>query len=130
MPRHALSALMIVSLLMAAGASRAEVGPRLGKDKASDWIFVYKFNTKAFPHCADNVDRACPFGGRPLSYKSGWGQQYVYATKEQSSLQEGSACLGDTDADPVGATFEQIYDGALNFVVWNDQFYLDPKITG
>ena len=32
--------------------------------------------------------------------------------------------------DPVGTTFNQIYDGALNYVVWNDQFYNDPQIAG
>jgi hypothetical protein len=32
--------------------------------------------------------------------------------------------------DPVGATFAKIYASGLNFVVWNDQFYLHPTIRG
>ena len=65
-----------------------------------------------------------------MTYKTGYGQQYVFATKDHPALEEGSECLGDTEKDPVGATFEQIYTGGLNYVVWNDQFYNDPKITG
>jgi hypothetical protein len=30
----------------------------------------------------------------------------------------------------VGATFDQIYNGDFNYVVWNDQFYDDPVIEG
>jgi hypothetical protein len=38
----------------------------------------------------------------------------------------GGSCLGDGKADPVGATFDQIYGGKYFYVVWNDQFYKDP----
>lgn len=30
---------------------------------------------------------------------------------------------------PVGATFDAVYNGAFNYVVWNDQFYNDPQIV-
>jgi hypothetical protein len=34
--------------------------------------------------------------------------------------------------DPVGASFDQVYNGSFNFLIWNDQFYRDPalKICG
>ena len=34
--------------------------------------------------------------------------------------------MGNTTADPLGATFDQVYNGELFYVVWNDQFYGDP----
>jgi hypothetical protein len=112
------------------GLADAQPSPLVAKGTPVDWFFVYKFNTKSFPQCADNADRSCPFGGRPVEYRSGFGQQYVVASSADPQLKAGGGCLGDTDVDPVGATFDEIYNGSLNFVVWNDQFYNDPKIKG
>jgi hypothetical protein len=104
--------------------------PLLAKGKAVDWFFVYKFNAKSFPQCAGGAQRSCPFGGSPVNYRSGFGQQYVVASSDDASLQSGGAeCLGDTTDDPVGSTFDQIYNGSLFYVIWNDQFYNDPKIA-
>ena len=73
--------------------------------------------------------RACVFGGEVQDYK--WfGQQYVYASNENPSLQQGSACAGDTMSDPIGATFDQVYNNSFHYVIWNDQFYDDPAIKG
>ncbi len=47
-----------------------------------------------------------------------------------STLQQGNGCAGDSADDPIGATFDEIYNGAYYFVVWNDQFYDDPDIKG
>ena len=41
-----------------------------------------------------------------------------------------STCIGDTMEDPVGATFDEVYNGSFYYVVWNDQLYKDPTITG
>lgn len=117
-------------LLFSLDAS-AQPTPLVAKGQPVEWFFVYKFNTRSFPQCSNNAERACPFGGKLVDYKSGFGQQYVVATNLAPQLKMGGGgCLGDTEEDPVGATFEQIYDGSLNYVVWNDQFYNDPKITG
>ncbi|QNI32845.1 hypothetical protein H7849_02260 [Alloacidobacterium dinghuense] len=35
-----------------------------------------------------------------------------------------------SERPPVGATFDEIYNGAYHYVIWNDQFYDDPKING
>jgi hypothetical protein len=59
-----------------------------------------------------------------------WSQQYVYASSDSASLQQGSGCAGDTTTDPLGATFDEAYNGSFHYVIWNDQFYNDPAITG
>ena len=94
-----------------------------------DWWFVFKFNSKAFPDCGAGVSRQCFFGGDVQDYKA-FGQQFVYASSEKPSLKKGSGCAGETTADPIGATFDQVYNGSFHYVIWNDQFYDDPKITG
>src|SRR5204863_8132467 len=33
-------------------------------------------------------------------------------------------------ADPVGATFDGVYNDGFFYVIWNDQFYGDPAIAG
>jgi hypothetical protein len=131
MGRTVLAAAFMLSLasLEAAG----QPAPLVSDGNPVDWLFVYKFNTKSFPECPGRAVRACPFGGSPVAYKSGFGQQYVVASKgggAYAHLKSGDGCLGDSGLDPIGATFAQIYTGSLNFVVWNDQFYNDPRIQG
>lgn len=104
--------------------------PLLSAQNPVDWWFAFKFNTVNFPGCKAGAVRACQFGGQPQKYYSGFGQQFVYASSENEALQEGIDCLGDTLTDPVGATFDEMYNGDFNFVVWNDQFYNDPLIAG
>lgn len=94
------------------------------------WWFVFKLNAAKFAECGAGAKRDCLFGGEVQSYKSAFGQQYVFATSDAPSLKKGSGCVGDTDGDPVGATFNQVYNGSYHYVLWNDQFYSDPAITG
>ena len=99
-----------------------------------DWWFVFKFNAKSFPGCAPLVTRACPFGGTIQEYgltaqnQPKFSQQFVTANSDRKSLRMGQTCVGDTMDDPVGATFDQVYNGSYNYVVWSDQFYLDPNL--
>ncbi|BAO28305.1 deoxyribonuclease II family protein [Sulfuritalea hydrogenivorans] len=104
--------------------------PLLEKDHAVDWWFVFKFNAKSFPGCGagDSDQRACPFGGDVQNYAL--GQQYVYASSETQTLRKGGGCAGTTAADPLGATFDAVYNGSFYYVIWNDQFYNDPPIAG
>lgn len=103
--------------------------PLLEKGHPVDWWFVFKFNSKSFPGCGDNATRACPFGGTVQTYQ--FGQQYVYASSENPSLQKGGGCAGGTTTDPLGATFDEVYNSsAFYYVIWNDQFYDDPAING
>ena len=122
--------LIFVCLVVFSGVVGAADAPTplLTKGHAVDWWFVYKFNRK-FPGCGGDADRQCPFGGTKQKYQS-FGQQFVYASSENASLQKGSGCAGATISDPVGSTFDQIYNGAYSYVIWNDQFYNDPKIPG
>jgi len=128
----ALVPLLLILVCSGCGAHMAPSiapAPVLSVGHPVDWWFVFKFNSANFPGCKGAAVRSCRFGGQPVSY-SAFGQQFVYASSENKSLQEGSDCLGDTLTDPVGATFDQIYNGDLNYVVWNDQFYSDPNIEG
>jgi len=101
--------------------------PLLAKGHPVDWWFVFKLNSGKFPDCGGGT-RACPFGGAVQTYTD--GQQYVFASNESPSLKQGAGCAGDTVTDPVGATFDEVYNGSFHYLVWNDQFYQDPKITG
>ncbi len=99
--------------------------PMLAKGHPVNWWFVFKLNVAKFPGCGGG-SVACPFGGTPQSYNP--GLQYAFASSENATLQPGGGdCLGDADSDPVGATFDQVYNGSFHYVVWNDQFYGDPK---
>jgi hypothetical protein len=89
-----------------------------------DWWFVFKFSAGSFPGCAGGAQRACRFGGVAQSYKS--GQQFAFASSERPALQMGNGCAGDTVGDPIGATFDQVYNGSFYYAIWNDQFYGDP----
>jgi hypothetical protein len=104
--------------------------PLLGKGKTVDWWFIYKFNGHDFSGCgADSGVRACPFGGK-VRTKDGanYSQQFVFASKDAGKLVQGKGCVGTTLTDPLGATFDQLYNGSPYFVIWNDQFYGDPKL--
>ena len=107
--------------------------PMLFKGHPVSWWFVFKFNSSAFPACGGNANPACPFGGTPQPYTqkpTTFGQQYAYASSELPTLQQGDGCTGDTTADPVGATFDEVYNGGYYYVVWNDQFKGDPIADG
>ena len=131
--RRVLALLVLALLTLTSGllsAAHAESpGPVLQKGEASvDWWFVFKFNAQAFPGCGGSAIRHCIFGGDVQEYAK-FGQQYLYATGGKG-LKKGTNCLGDSTKDPVGATFEQVYNTSLHYVIWNDQFYNDPDIPG
>lgn len=97
--------------------------PLISDIKPVDWWFVFKFNSKSFEGCGE---RSCIFGGNVEDYGERYSQQYVYASSDGLTLQKGDGCLGDTFTDPVGATFNQVYNGDYYYVLWNDQFYGNP----
>ncbi|HKF46454.1 MAG TPA: deoxyribonuclease II family protein [Terracidiphilus sp.] len=117
--------------------------PLLSKGHGVDWWFVFKFNAITFPRPSDSKP-TCMFGGHPggqprakdFGKSSGKpfkrytkiGQDFVFASNEQPSLQKGDGYLGDSTDDPLGATFDEVYNGDLYFVIWNDQFYGDPAL--
>ncbi|HEY1774018.1 MAG TPA: deoxyribonuclease II family protein [Gammaproteobacteria bacterium] len=117
----ALLVLPLVSVLA------APPGPLLSRGHSVDWWFVFKLNKTVFEGCEGNSQRTCPFGGTPQNYRG--GQKFVYASSKDSKLQEGSDCAGDSTDDPIGATYDEIYNGSYNYVVWNDQFKGDPQIS-
>ena len=103
--------------------------PLLNSGHPVDWWFVFKLNARTFPGCGAGPTRACTFGGTVQNYKA-FGQQFVFASSESGTLQQGPGCVGDATTDPLGATFDQVYNGTYNYLIWNDQFYDDPKING
>jgi hypothetical protein len=104
--------------------------PLLSAGHPVDWWFVFKLNAKVFPGCGGDAARTCLFGGSVRNYKTGFGQQFVYASSDSRSLQKGTDCAGDSTAEPIGATFDEVYSHSFFYVVWNDQFYDDPAIPG
>jgi hypothetical protein len=124
---------LIVSINSACSSSSSAPSaptPLLSAGHSVDWWFVFKFNSANFPGCSGAATRSCPFGGEVQPYTPSFGQQFVYASNEDETLMEGSGCLGVTTTDPVGATFDSVYNGNFYYVVWNDQFYEDPRIEG
>lgn len=123
-----------VSGVHAEDSSPSEIAapaPLIGKGHPVDWWFVFKFNAKSFPGCGGDIQRTCAFGGQPQQYKPGFGQQFVFASSENPSLSKGDTCVGEAVTDPLGATFDQVYNSDDYFyLIWNDQFYDDPEIAG
>lgn len=103
------------------------LAPLLGDGTAVDWWFAFKLTSKAFPSCSTH--RSCMFGGVVQSYEHGFGLQYLlgYGSGGQTTpLALHTDCLG-SGADPVAQTFQQVWGGVPNFVIWNDQLYQDPQ---
>lgn len=129
-----LRAVVLAVLCCCAVPSRAADAPRplLAADEPVNWWFVFKFSAKSpFSGCHPQVDgqRPCPFGGEPLTRPS-FGQQFAFASNRHAVLDRGMGCLGATLKDPVGATFDQVYNGRYFYVLWNDQFKGDPVVCG
>lgn len=109
--------------------------PMAGKNQPVDWMFAYKFNGASFPGCTSNGKKPAAgspgiFGGNVDDYSEGHSQQYVFASSAKPTLVKGTGCLGATLTDPLGATFDRVYNNPNCFyVLWNDQFYNDPIAT-
>jgi hypothetical protein len=100
----------------------------LAKGHPVDWFFVFKLNAATAPGCGVGA-ATCPFGGTPGNYHGDFSLQYAVASSEAPQLAEGGKeCLGNTTSDPVGATFDEVYNGGFHYVVWNDQPYADPPL--
>lgn len=103
--------------------------PLLAKSQPIAWWFIFKFNTATFRVCSSGATRICLSSGDVQDYGGHYGQQFVYVRSKDPTLNKGSDCLGDTMADPLGATYDEVYNGDFDYVVWNDQFYGDPAIS-
>jgi hypothetical protein len=97
---------------------------------AVDWWFAFKFNSQnTFAGCGAGAGtRTCVFGGT-VQAKDRFGQQFAVASSRDNALSDGKGCVGASTNDPVGATFDQVYNGNFNYVIWNDQFYGDPGLS-
>src|SRR5262245_38228462 len=97
------------------------LGPLVAAGKPVDWWFVFKFNADTFP--GDDSKEPAPtiFGGTPTNYHGGFSLSYAYASSADPTLRMGTNYIGLSLDDPLGATFDQIYHGTCNYVLWNDQ---------
>jgi hypothetical protein len=120
--------LAIVAWGAPAWAQSSHPVPLLRRGQPVDWWFVFKFNTATFNGCG-GTQRVCLFGGDVQAYKSGFGQQFAVASSENAKLTQGAGCAGDTTNDPIGATFDQVYEGRYFYALWNDQFDGSPVAT-
>jgi hypothetical protein len=102
--------------------------PLLAANKPVDWWFAYKFSASSFRTADNDPGRSCAFGGMPRH--DAFSQKYAVASSANANLVDGPGLIGASTADPLGATFSEIYSGRYYFVVWNDQFKNDPPING
>ena len=107
-------------------AQAAAPSPFVNQGQPATWVFSFKMNVATFPTTGQLTH--CLFGGTPEPDRS--SQQYIFASQSSPALRDGPGLIGTSTADPVGATFAAIYASGLNFVIWNDQFYRHPAITG
>ena len=101
--------------------------PAFEERPAGGLVVCIQIQCRSYPQCG-GFQRNCLFGGAIQPYTS-FGQQFAFASSNDGSLQPGSGCAGDTISDPLGATFDQVYNGNFFYVIWNDQFYGDPLET-
>ncbi|WP_293369809.1 deoxyribonuclease II family protein [Phenylobacterium sp.] len=100
----------------------------MAKDQAVTWWFAFKFNAPTAPDMA-TTPRLCPFGGSPSPYGQ-FSQHFVYASNLSPTLQDGTGLIGTGANDPLGATFDQVFNGTYHYLVWNDQFKGAPAVAG
>lgn len=127
MKKIRLYGLLCLALLCPASLAAQPV-PLLDTHTKVDWWFVFKFNSNTYPASCPTAQRLCPFGGTAQPYKA-YSQEFAFASSANPKLQQGGACVGVTQTDPVGATFGQLYQGNFFYVLWNDQFHGDPMQT-
>jgi hypothetical protein len=124
---HLVARILLFVFCLAALAAPHDSAPTplLKQGQSVDWWFVFKFNTHSMPGCTASAQRACAFGGTIVEEKS-FSQAFAYASSADPKLQQGGGCVGETTADPLGATFDEVYNGQLFYAVWNDQFDGNP----
>jgi hypothetical protein len=112
-----------------AGAAPA-LTPLAKTGQPVEWWFAFKFNDHTYPGDASKEPNPGIFGGIPGRYKDGFCLSYACASSANPTLQMAAGSIGDSLTDPLGATFNQIYHGACNYVLWNDQFENHPIPNG
>ncbi len=102
--------------------------PMLNKTDSVDWWFAFKFNGATYQTAESSEPAHAIFGGRPKKYSSKVCMQYAFASSKNQALTFGGnkSDIGTSLNDPLGATFNQIYNGKCSYVLWNDQYYGSP----
>jgi len=123
------SLLASLSLVSGAFAQPAAPVPLTAVGQPVDWWFTFKFNV-ATARTNFSPNLPCLFGGQPKNYRNGFSLRYETASSRDPAFALSGDLVGTSLNDPVGATFSEIYNGTYSYVVWNDQFYNDPRVAG
>ena len=102
------------------------LSPLLATGQPVEWWFVFKFNGATFPSKESQEPTPTLFGGSPIDYHGGLSLSYACANSASASLKMGTGYIGTSLKDPVAATFNQVYNGSCNYIIWNDQFNGNP----
>jgi hypothetical protein len=71
--------------------------PLIAVGQPVDWWFAFKLNAGVFPGCAANKNTVCRFGGDTSFTHGDIGQQFVFASSQDRTLQSGN------DVPPTGS---------------------------
>jgi len=63
---HVITLAIVVGF--ASTSVQAQPSPLVASGHPVEWVFVYKFNSKAFPGCKAHAAPSCPFGGTVQDY--------------------------------------------------------------
>lgn len=116
------------------------LSPLVGPGKPVDWLFVFKFNASTMPGDPSAFSKTGIFNAPGIDRpeydgdKAKFSRHYLFASSDDQNLQlgKGKDTVGASKADPLGATFAQVYLAKTPpyYVVWNDDFYNDPMKGG
>jgi hypothetical protein len=118
-----------------AGVSVAQPVPLVSGAHPVTWWFAFKFND-LMPETLRPVSAGdCPFGGvvntnNNSDKHSNLAYAYAYGDGQTHGLVAGGSRIGWSDEDPLGVTYRNVFEGSYSYVVFNDQFYGDPQISG
>ncbi|HEX5337355.1 MAG TPA: hypothetical protein VFW53_02850, partial [Gallionella sp.] len=86
------------------------LSPLLAQNKPVDWWFAFKFNAATFPGDESKEPDPGIFGGTPKDYQGEFSLSYAVASSASPTLQMGDGYIGGSLNDPLGATFDQLYN--------------------
>ncbi len=103
--------------------------PLLSAGHPVDWWFTFKLNSAHLRDAALPLQEPA-FGGTPQTCCSSDSSSRLRAVRMGRCSRAAVGARETPRRDPIGATFDQVYNGTFNYVIWNDQLYDDLTIKG